>query len=70
MEGTFPVVLLVAREGRKRSAISCFTVVTHGFRGSELKLMIGLELHVVLLRRATCRICKGGLMPPMKVVIQ
>jgi hypothetical protein len=68
MEGTLPVVLLVAREGRKRSAISCFTVVTHGFRGSELKLMIGLELHVVLLRRATCRICKRDVIALMKVV--
>ena len=36
-------------------------------------LCVGLKtcrLLVVLLRRATCRICKGGLMPPMKVVIQ
>jgi hypothetical protein len=34
---------------------------------------VGLKtcrLLVVLLRRATCRICKGGLMPPMKVVIE
>ena len=28
------------------------------------------RLHVVLLRRATCRICKGRLMSPMKVVYQ
>ena len=28
------------------------------------------RLLVVLLSRATCRICKGGLMPPMKVVYQ
>jgi hypothetical protein len=36
-------------------------------------LCVGLNpcrLHVVLLRRATCRICKGRLMSPMKVVYQ